>query len=212
MIGQILGLFIYILLATLITYFFCKHRLFTLQTLEELCTSIKAFIFGVPITILFKLMMKPYLKIYYNISTFNIYYLLFSTIIYFIGFDFVNYVMHRILHTKLMYKYVHSIHHKFKDPTPFGSIAIHPIEMFLNSVIPSTIMSLIIPVHIYVWLFSYGFHLLWTVLIHDGLKNNKFKKYIMDAEHHGIHHKKPSKNYAFVFSWWDVLGDTYSNK
>jgi len=208
-IGQIGGFFSYLIIATIITLLFCRNRLFTSHTYKEIYTSINAFIFGVPIVIIFKSIVIQYLKIYRNIELYGYPYLIISTLIYFIGFDLMNYIVHRMLHIKFLYKNIHIIHHKFIDPSPFGAIAIHPIEMFLNSVMPSTIMALILPVHIHVWMFSYGFHLCWSIIIHDGLKDNKLHNCVMDARHHGIHHKRPNKNYAFVFSWWDILGNTY---
>jgi len=208
--SQIIGIFVYITLATIITWKFCNERLLTPQTFEEIQISLNAFMLGTPLSLIFKYFMFPYLKIYMNIMDYGYFYLFFNLIIYFIGFDFINYLLHRLLHLQFFYRNIHSLHHKYRNPSPFAAIAVHPLEFFLNSVIPSTIMAFIIPTHYYVWLFSYGFHLFWSVLIHDGLKNNSMGNLIMDAKHHGIHHKKPLTNYAFIISYWDVFFNTYS--
>ncbi len=41
------------------------------------------------------------------------------------------YVIHRAIHWKWMYKWVHSIHHNSVNPTPWSSLSMHPLEAFL---------------------------------------------------------------------------------
>jgi sterol desaturase/sphingolipid hydroxylase (fatty acid hydroxylase superfamily) len=59
-------------------------------------------------------------------------------------------------------------------------------------------------------MFSYIIHIIWTVLIHDGIKYNKNNKnnILMDSEKHGMHHKYPLKNFAFIIYYWDIVFNT----
>jgi Delta7-sterol 5-desaturase len=41
------------------------------------------------------------------------------------------YVVHRLLHTKWLYKHVHAVHHRSTVPSPFSTYAMHPIEALL---------------------------------------------------------------------------------
>lgn len=41
------------------------------------------------------------------------------------------YLIHRLIHTPFLYKHVHSIHHNSVNPSPFSSLAMHPVEAFL---------------------------------------------------------------------------------
>jgi sterol desaturase/sphingolipid hydroxylase (fatty acid hydroxylase superfamily) len=45
------------------------------------------------------------------------------------------YCIHHALHTRLLYKRFHSIHHKYKAPCALESVYIHPVEYVLNSFI-----------------------------------------------------------------------------
>ena len=207
LVAQLLASLAYLLISYYITLFFSKERINSYQTFEEVNTSCTAFKYGVPLSIIFKSIVKPYLNIYISFSKYTLSQNFILFLLYFILFDFINYILHRILHIRIIYKYIHLDHHRYKDPSPFGSIAINPIEFFLNSVIPSSIVSYFLPTNIYVWMFSYMFHLFWTVIIHDGIKF-KSNDILMDSKHHGIHHRHPKKNYAFVFFFWDKLFGT----
>jgi sterol desaturase/sphingolipid hydroxylase (fatty acid hydroxylase superfamily) len=43
------------------------------------------------------------------------------------------YCLHRALHSRLLYKRFHSIHHKYKAPCALESVYVHPVEYVLNS-------------------------------------------------------------------------------
>ncbi len=39
--------------------------------------------------------------------------------------------IHRLIHTPFLYKWVHSVHHNSVNPSPFSSLAMHPVEHLL---------------------------------------------------------------------------------
>ena len=41
------------------------------------------------------------------------------------------YLVHRVLHTKWLYKHVHAVHHRSTVPSPLSTYAMHPIEALL---------------------------------------------------------------------------------
>jgi methylsterol monooxygenase len=43
------------------------------------------------------------------------------------------YCIHCALHTRLLYKRFHSIHHEYKAPCALESVYVHPVEYVLNS-------------------------------------------------------------------------------
>lgn len=41
------------------------------------------------------------------------------------------YCIHRLIHTPFLYKWVHSVHHNSVNPSPWSSLAMHPVEHLL---------------------------------------------------------------------------------
>lgn len=41
------------------------------------------------------------------------------------------YLIHRLIHTPFLYRYVHSIHHNSVNPSPYSSLSMHPVELLL---------------------------------------------------------------------------------
>ncbi len=41
------------------------------------------------------------------------------------------FLIHRLIHMPLLYKYVHSVHHNSVNPSPFSSLSMHPVELLL---------------------------------------------------------------------------------
>ena len=76
------------------------------------------------------------------------------------------YIVHRLLHPwytkripdvgKLLYKHVHSFHHKSYLPTPWNGLSLHPVEGFLNlapTYVYLLLLAPLIPFHPVVFLF-----------------------------------------------------------
>lgn len=40
------------------------------------------------------------------------------------------FLIHRLIHTPLLYKWVHSVHHNSVNPSPWSSLSMHPVEHF----------------------------------------------------------------------------------
>lgn len=66
---------------------------------------------------------KDYSFLNYDVLFIIIYSVLFT--------DIHFYFIHRSLHHKSIYKYIHKIHHESKNPTPFSGLSFHYIESIL---------------------------------------------------------------------------------
>jgi len=125
--------------------------------------------------------------------------------------DFYFYWIHRFLHWKKIYKYVHKVHHEFN--TPFGIAAeyAHPIEtVFLG--IGTILGPLFLTRHLFtlwVWL---SVRLMETVEDHSGYElpfsPTSFIPFVGGAVHHDHHHKTFDGNYSSVFTVWDRVFGT----
>lgn len=73
---------------------------------------------------------KPYL-LFTNFFSNAVLSFIASFVILVIVHDAYFYWLHRLIHVGWLYDKVHVYHHKFLNPTPFSTLATHPVETFL---------------------------------------------------------------------------------
>jgi lathosterol oxidase len=121
--------------------------------------------------------------------------------------DFFIYFIHRGLHHPLIYKQLHKAHHKWIMPTPYASVAFHPVDGFMQS-LPYHVFPFVFPLQKFTYLALFGFVQIWTVFIHDGeyVANSPI---INGAACHTMHHLYFNYNYGQYTTLWDRLGGSY---
>ena len=124
--------------------------------------------------------------------------------------DCLIYWIHRGLHHRLLYKYIHKGHHTWKVPTPFASHAFHPVDGFLQS-LPYHIYPFLFPLHKVTYLMLFVFVNVWTVSIHDGDYRVPLliQPFINGSAHHTDHHLLYKYNYGQFFTLWDRIGGSF---
>ncbi|CAL9189155.1 unnamed protein product [Musa hybrid cultivar] len=133
---------------------------------------------------------------------------------YFILEDFVFYWGHRILHTKWLYKHVHSIHHEYATPFGLTSEYAHPAEILFLGFATIVGPALTGPHLFTLWLWM-ALRVLETVEVHSGYHfpwspSNFFPLY-GGSEFHDYHHRilfTKSGNYSSTFVYMDWLFGT----
>lgn len=104
--------------------------------------------------------------------------------------NLIFYCIHRLLHTKLFYKYIHYKHHEYIIPIAPAALYSHPLEHIICNNLAFMIPYILIGLR-------YDFLLLSIIL---GSINTTFShtKYIESINmNHYIHHKKFNYNYGF---------------
>lgn len=105
--------------------------------------------------------------------------------------------IHRLLHTSLLYKYVHSVHHNSVNPSPFSSLAMHPVEhLFYLGV---CLWHIVIPSNPIIALYQLHFAGFGAIPGHIGFdKIELSEKKVMDSHAyiHNLHHKYFEVNYG----------------
>lgn len=167
---------------------------------------------------LFIFLMKKngYTYIYNNISERGTGYFIFSVIIAILIHDTYFYWAHRLMHHKLLFKYVHKVHHNSTNPSPWAAFSFHPTESILEALIVPMLV-FIMPIHPLAILAFLLYMTLMNVLGHlgfelypKGFTTHWFGKWNNTATHHNMHHKFFNCNYGLYFNFWDrVMGTNH---
>jgi sterol desaturase/sphingolipid hydroxylase (fatty acid hydroxylase superfamily) len=123
--------------------------------------------------------------------------------------DTYFYWTHRALHHPAVFRKVHAVHHRSRNPSPWAAYAFHPIEAIIQSVfLPLALI--IAPLHPSV-IFLFTSHMaLRNVIGHSGIElyprnavRNPLWSWLTSTTHHHLHHERVRGNYGLYFSWWD---------
>lgn len=134
--------------------------------------------------------------------------------ILFIMHDLYFYIMHRIMHHPSLFKYIHLVHHKSTNPSPWAAYAFHPLEAIIEQGIV-IIFYFTLPIHISHLAIFFLFSIIYNVYGHlgyelypKGFNKNWFGKWINTSINHNQHHQFFKGNYGLYTLIWDRIFDT----
>lgn len=107
------------------------------------------------------------------------------------------FIIHRLIHTPLLYKWIHSVHHNSVNPSPWSSLSMHPVEGFLYHAV--ALWHLVIPSNPIVALFQLhmaGFGAVNGHIGFDKLEITDETALDSHAYAHYLHHKYFEVNYG----------------
>ena len=136
-------------------------------------------------------------------------YYIFSALVFLLVTEFLVYWAHRILHYPILYKHLHLYHHLFRRPTPWVSMAFHPIDSWMQA-LPFYLCALYIPVHISIYAAAFFFVMLWTFFIHDRVSLVRWP-IVHYTAHHTIHHAYNKYNFGQFLTIFDRLFGTHKD-
>ena len=128
--------------------------------------------------------------------------------------DLSFYCTHRLMHTRWMFRHVHGVHHRSREPSPWAAYAMHPVEALVNGGVPLLALA-VVPVQEQVL----GLFVLHQVLrnVHGhaaieslprGFARHWFWGRFTSTTHHHLHHETAQGNYGLWFTWWDRVFGT----
>ncbi|PNV74786.1 sterol desaturase family protein [Leptospira inadai] len=182
-------------------------------------SAVTLFIFCAISVTVFTLSRLGYLqkKVYYDFSLYGgWFYAIFTYIVITIWHETWFYWMHRLVHLRSIYPYVHSVHHKSVNPSPLAAYNFHWAEAFLEGVYIVPIICFL-PVYFYVVLFHTFYAMIMNIWWHLGYElfpkgwaSHPILKWINTSSHHNMHHQKFHGNYSLYFNFWDrIMGTNF---
>eukprot|EP01016_Furgasonia_blochmanni_P011991 TRINITY_DN1564_c0_g4_i4.p1 TRINITY_DN1564_c0_g4~~TRINITY_DN1564_c0_g4_i4.p1 ORF type:complete len:420 (-),score=102.95 TRINITY_DN1564_c0_g4_i4:330-1520(-) len=130
--------------------------------------------------------------------------------------DFLFYWLHRFLHWRKIYQYIHKRHHEFIEPVSVSAEYAHPIEFVLSNLIPTTAGPRILgtQMHQFTQWMWIAIRIFETVDGHSGydFSWSPFRLLPLSgsATYHNFHHTNNVGNFGSFFTIWDTLMQTNS--
>jgi Delta7-sterol 5-desaturase len=157
-------------------------------------------------------------RLYADIHQYPLWYLGLSYIVTIVLQDAYFYLMHRLFHHRLLFRWWHQGHHRSNPPTPWTSFAFDPLEAIVHSLFLVGIVFLI-PLHFITLLAVLSTMTVWAVVNHLGLDrlpanfpHHWCGRWFTGPAHHAIHHHHYALHFGLYFTFWDRQLGTQSPK
>jgi Delta7-sterol 5-desaturase len=156
------------------------------------------------------------LTIYTDVDQFGWPYAIGSTLLLIVLHDAYFYWTHRLLHHPWLFRHVHAVHHRSRNPSPWAAYSFHPLEALIQAAYLPVALSLL-PAHVTVLLVVMVHMMLRNALGHSGFEiyprngmRNMPWRWLTSTTHHQLHHERMEANFGLYFPWWDRwLGTEY---
>lgn len=157
---------------------------------------------------------KPYTRIYTDLSSYSMWYFWLVFPLMLLVHDTYFYWFHRLMHHPRLFSFFHVLHHKSTNPSPWASFAFQPTEAFIESGI-IYLFAFSFPVHfihlmsflVFMTLYNVYGHLGFEILP-KGAHKHWLLKWFNNSVNHNMHHQYFKGNYGLYFTWWDRLMGT----
>lgn len=119
------------------------------------------------------------------------------------------YFTHRWMHQPTIFRWVHAVHHRSRNPTPFAAFSFHPLEAIIEAAaIP--LLLVLVPTSFFVLVAFLVFMTVLGVTNHLGYElyprgtaEHRLGRWWIGAVHHYQHHRFVQGNYGLYVSCWD---------
>ncbi len=172
--------------------------------------------------LLFNKTIRPHTTFYIDINQYGWVYFFAAYPIMFFMHDAYFYWMHRLMHHPKLFYFVHLIHHKSINPSPWAAYAFHPLEAVVEAGIV-IIFHFTIPItkfhlgifFLFMILYNVYGHLGWE-LYPKGFNKSRIGRWVNTSVNHNQHHQHFKGNYGLYTLIWDrwmgTIREDYDNK
>ena len=117
------------------------------------------------------------------------------------------YGFHYLLHSKVLFKYIHYVHHEYIEPIGVATFYAHPIDHLLTNVLAFLIPTIFVGINYNMMLIMLSLGTIFSVLSHCNFQLKIFN-WVLFNDSHIIHHKYFNCNYGFG-RYLDKFMNTY---
>lgn len=140
----------------------------------------------------------------------------------FLMHDTYFYFAHRIMHHRRIFPWVHLVHHRSTNPSPWAAYAFHPVEALVEiGILPVFLFT--IPIHRTHLMVFFFFMIAYNVYGHlgfelypKGFHRTRLGRWINTSVNHNQHHQHFKGNYGLYLLFWDrllgTLRDDYDSR
>lgn len=130
-----------------------------------------------------------------------------STVVLFLLTDYIAYLVHRLLHTRFLFRHVHRFHHRFVATTPYVTLALHPADLLILQAATLAPL-LVIPFHAVSVAGVLLYILVFNVAGHSGVRLVSALPWQPPSQFHDDHHAHVHVNFGQHLMIWDRLHGT----
>ncbi len=166
-------------------------------------------IFSAQGLVVFAGILRGDMVVYFKPGQYGLLWLALSFPLMLLWHDFYFYWTHRLLHSRWLFRRVHGVHHRSRNPSPWAAYAFHPVEALVNSLV-TPLALLVVPLHGLV-LFAFAIHQivrnahghLAIETMPRGFARHWLGGRFTTTTHHHLHHETAQGNYGLWFTFWD---------
>ena len=133
--------------------------------------------------------------IYTDVADYGWTYTIGMTVVLFMLMDYTNFSVHRVLHTKFVFKHLHRFHHRFVATSPYVATALHPVEMLWQQA-ASFLPLFFIPFHAASIAGVLLYMLIFNIIDHSGVRLVSVLPWQPPSTYHDDHHAHFHVNYG----------------
>lgn len=145
--------------------------------------------------------------LYTDVSDYGWPYTIGMTVVLFVMTDCINYWVHRLLHTKFLYRRFHRFHHRFVATSPYVATAMHPVEI-LTQQAASFVPLFLIPFHAASAAAVLLYILVFNIVDHSGVRLTSVLPWQPPSQYHDDHHAFFHVNFGQHLLIWDRMFGT----
>jgi Delta7-sterol 5-desaturase len=166
-------------------------------------------VFGLVNAVLFGTGLIQHTQLYFRIDSAPTGWFALSVGLALVLHDALFYALHRLMHTRALYRRTHLTHHRSVRPTAFAAYSFHPWEALAEALLVVAIL-FVLPMHPLALLAFQTVSTLINVYGHCGREfypadwhRHPIGRWINTSTLHAHHHATGRDNYGLYFTWWD---------